>query len=160
MPWKQHLFVLFVLVLFLNACKDETNPIVPPSEHFDPHGWIFTDDSLNTVLVVWEGVIVNDWKGNQSNDSLYATVNSLSEHLNINFINEDSSVIDPPDDVDHTFGFIVQNTSIAVILPDEAGGWGFHIEGKAVGNTAVEFQVLHEGHVDIRTPFIPIVIRN
>ena len=65
-----------------------------------------------------------------------------------------------PPEADKTFGFTVENTSMANLLPDEAGGWGFNIEGKSAGNTSVELQVLHEGHVDIRTPFIPIVIRN
>ena len=111
------LVLLFFTAAVLQSCKEETNPVIPPSEHFDPHGWIIRDDSLNTVLVVWEGVVVNQWQwGLPQADTLYAPLNDLSEHLNISFLEEDSTITHPPLDSDHTFGFVLQDTVVAAIL--------------------------------------------
>jgi hypothetical protein len=153
------LILFFISFLLLQGCKDESNPVTPPSDHFDPEGWLLTNDSFQPVLVVWQGEVVSEWEGTQVPVVLNAPLNDLSDHYNIRFLDENSNSIDPPSDTDYTLGWALSDTNTVFFIPDEAGGWGFHLEGRSPGTSSVELQVIHAGHVDIRTPFIPITIQ-
>lgn len=155
-----YLFILsvFSLVIF-NNCSDETNPVIPPSEHFEPEGWVVRDATTKPILVVWQGVIQTNWNSVDIPDTLYAPLNALSDHYTIKFLDLNKNIINPPTDSDHEFGWIVTDTAKLSIVRDNPTDWAFHLKGKALATTTLELQVLHVGHVDVKTPKIPVIIR-
>jgi hypothetical protein len=153
------LFLFFISISLLQGCKDESNPSIPPSQHFEPEGWLLINDAFQPLLVIWKGEIVSEWQGSQIQDVIYAPSNGLSDHYNIRFLDKDSNLMNPPSDSDYSMGWSLSDTTTVFFIPDEAGGWGFHLEGRSSGTSSIELQVIHAGHVDLRTPFIPIIIR-
>lgn len=156
-------FYLFVLTIFsfiiFNSCSDETDPVIPPSEHFEPEGWVVRDATTKPILVVWQGVIQTNWNSVEVPDTLYAPLNALSDHYTIKFLDLNKNIINPPTDVDNEFGWIITDTSKLSIVRDNPTDWAFHLKGKALATTSLELQVLHVGHVDVKTPKIPVIIR-
>jgi hypothetical protein len=45
------------------------------------------------------------------------------------------------------------------VIQDNPTDWAFHLKGLIAGTTTLELQVLHVGHVDVKTPKIPVIIR-
>jgi hypothetical protein len=156
-------FYLFVLSIFslalFNSCSDETDPVIPPSEHFEPEGWVIRDATTKPILVVWQGVIQTNWNSSVVPDTLYAPLNALSDHYTVKFLDLNKNIINPPTDADHEFGWLITNTSMLEIIRDNPTDWAFHLKGLTNGTTSLELQVLHVGHVDVKTPKIPVIIR-
>lgn len=156
-------FYLFVLSIFslalFNSCSDETDPVIPPSEHFEPEGWVIRDATTKPILVVWQGVIQTTWNSTVVPDTLYAPLNALSDHYTVKFLDINKNIINPPTDADHEFGWLITNTSMLEIIRDNPTDWTFHLKGLTNGTTSLELQVLHIGHVDVKTPKIPVIIR-
>ncbi|NUN10958.1 MAG: hypothetical protein HUU54_17415 [Ignavibacteriaceae bacterium] len=150
------LFIFATISIFLTGCKDESDPVTPPSEHFEPEGWIVRDATLKPILVVWQGVIQTSWEGNQVIDTLFAPLNALSEHYSVKFLDVNKKILNPPSGADHEFGFAIGDTSIFSIVQDSPTDWAFHLKGKRTGNSTLELQVQHLGHVDVKTPKIPV----
>ncbi|NWF50782.1 MAG: hypothetical protein HXY49_09600 [Ignavibacteriaceae bacterium] len=154
------LYVIFIFasVFLLNGC-DEENTIIPPSEHFEPEGWVVRDATSKPIMVIWQGIIQNEWQGNPVEDTLTAPLNALSEHLTIKFLDINKNLINPPAGSDHTFGYSISDTSVLSIVQDSRTDWAFHLKGKKEASTKIELQVKHAGHVDVRTPLIPVVVK-
>ena len=73
-----YIFLLISLLIFTTtSCSDETDPVIPPSEHFEPEGWIVRDATTKPILVVWQGVIQTTWNSTSVLDTLYAPLNAL-----------------------------------------------------------------------------------
>lgn len=155
-------FSIIFLLLFvsvLTSCSEESDPVIPPSEHFEPEGWVIRDATTKPLLVVWQGVIQTSWNSLSVSDTLYAPLNALSDHLTIKFLDQNKNIINPPSDADHQFGWIITDPSKLSIIQDNPTDWAFHLKGLVTGSTTLELQVLHLGHVDVRTPKIPVIIR-
>lgn len=150
------LFIFVTISIYLTGCKDESDPVTPPSEHFEPEGWMVRDATQKPILVVWQGVIQTTWEGNQISDTLFAPLNALSEHYTIKFLDVNKKIINPPSGADHKFGFDIGDTSVFSIIQDNPTDWAFHLKGKRAGYSTLELQVLHLGHVDVKTPRIPV----
>lgn len=149
---------LTCLTIFINGCKSESNPVIAQSEHFDPEGWVIRDATTKPILVVWQGEIQTEWNGKSISDTLYAPSNALSDHYSIKFLDTQKNLIDPPSDTDHSFGWNIKDTSYLSIVQDSPTDWAFHLRGKKNGTTSIELLVEHAGHVDVRTPFIPVIV--
>ena len=150
--------MLFSLLL-LNGCSEETNPINSPVEHFEPEGWLVRDAALQPVLVVFQGAILKNWKGTPVPDTLFAPLNALSEHYSVKFLDADQNIINPPGDASHSLTMKITDTSVAGYKKDAPTDYAFHLSGKKIGKTTVELQIQHSGHVDVKTPLIPLVVR-
>ena len=151
--------ILFLLVITTISCSDETDPVIPPTEHFEPEGWVIRDATTKPILVVWQGVIQTTWNSTVISDTLYAPLNALSDHYTIKFLDINKNIINPPADTDHEFGWLITNTSMLDIIRDNPTDWALHLKGLMNGTTSLELQVLHVGHVDVKTPKIPVIIR-
>lgn len=149
--------VIFILLLIFTGCKEEENPVIPPSEHFEPFGWFLHDAGARPILVVWEGHIQQTWNDSSITDTLYGVTNGATPPIYVRFLDENKNVTEYPKDDDYTFGWVITDTLITSILGHEPG-WAFHISGKQAGVTTIELQVLHLGHADVRTPKIPVRI--
>lgn len=149
--------VIFVLILIFSGCKEEENPVIPPSEHFEPVGWFLHDINARPILIVWEGQIQQTWNDTLISDTLYGVTYGATPAIFVSFLDENKNVTEFPKDEDYTFDWAITDTSITSIMGHEPG-WAFHIAGKQAGVTTIELQVLHLGHVDVRTPKIPVRI--
>jgi len=99
------------------------------------------------------------WNSGSVPDTLYAPLNALSDHYTVKFLDINKNIINPPVDTDHEFGWLITNTSMLEIIRDNPTDWAFHLKGLSNGTTSLELQVLHVGHVDVKTPKIPIIIQ-
>ncbi len=150
--------VLLFSMVFLTGCGEDA-PTVAPSEHFEPEGWIIRDATQKPILVVWQGYIQTNWQGHDVSDTLFAPLNALSDHLTAKFLDINKNIINPPSDADHSLSWTIADTSKLGIIQDNPTDWAFHLKGKKNGRTTLELFVMHVGHVDVRTPIIPVVIR-
>ena len=86
--------ILFILIT-ITGCSDETDPVIPPSEHFEPEGWVIRDATTKPILVVWQGVIQTTWNSTTIPDTLYAPLNALSDHFTVKFLDINKNIINP-----------------------------------------------------------------
>ncbi|NCS87339.1 MAG: hypothetical protein AUK34_07590 [Ignavibacteria bacterium CG2_30_36_16] len=150
--------LLFISIFFLSGCNED-NPTIQPSEHFEPEGWVLRDATQRPILVVWQGYIQTLWQGNSISDTLYAPLNALSDHITVKFLDAKKGIMNPPVDAEHEFAWMITDTTFFEIIRDNPTDWAFHLKGKKEGKTTLELQVLHLGHVDVRTPKIPVIIK-
>ena len=147
------LFVLFsfVGVLFYSGCSDD-DPVAPAEDHFEAIG-VYLSTSGIKVASILRGV---------TSDTLVAPAGGLSDHLEVQFYNEDEEIIDPPTSSDHSLAFEIGDTSIAGIFQHEGeeGGYEFHLRGKKAGVTYIELFIMHEDHSDFRSGEIPVRVEN
>lgn len=155
---KIALLLLLVITTMFVGCKKESDPVTAPSEHFEPLGWLIRDATQKPILVVWEGVIQTSWNGNKIADTLYAPLNALSDHYSVKFLDANKNIINPPASTDYSLGLAITDTSVVKYIKDSPTDWAFHIQGKKSASTTVELQVKHIGHVDVRTPKIPVKV--
>jgi len=120
---------------------------------------VLRDASQRPILVVWQGYIQSAWLGNSIPDTLYAPLSALSDHFTVKFLDVNKGIMSPPVDADHEFGWLITDTTYLEIIRDNPTDWDFHLKGKKEGSTTLELQVLHLGHVDVRTPKIPVIIK-
>lgn len=150
---------IFVLTFIISGCSKESDPLLPQTEHLEPEGWILNDSTGSAAMVIWEGVIQTDWNGRRLADTLFCSLNTTSQRYSIRFLDANKNVFDAPDEEDHTFGASVKEENIAGFIQDPLLKWSFRVQGKNTGTTSIELLVYHMGHVDVRTPFIPVTVR-
>jgi len=155
---KKSIFLFFLAFIFLAGCKKEENPVTPPSEHFEPEGWVIRDATQKPILVVFQGIILKNFKGVEIKDTLYAPLNALSPHYSIRFLDANQNLMNPPSGNDHRLGWKIVDTSYLAVIQDSPTDWAFHLKGKKEGMTKLELQVMHGSHSDVITPPIPVVI--
>lgn len=151
--------ILLIALVALNGCGEETEPTIPQSEHFEPEGWVIRDATTKPILVVWQGVIQQSWNSVDVPDTLYAPLNALSDHFTVKFLDLNRNIINPPADSEHDFGWLITENTKLEIVRDNPSDWAFHLKGLITGTTTLELQVLHLGHVDVKTPKIPVIIK-
>lgn len=147
-------FYLFVLSIFslivFNSCSDD-DPIAPPEEHFEAEGLIITESGI-TVASIFRGVTA---------DTIEVPAGGRTSHLDVKFYDENQNVIEPPSD-GKTLAWEITDTSKLAVWqhPGEEGSFELHLDGKSVGNTHIEFFVMHEGHSDFRSGKIPVIVKD
>lgn len=154
------LMIIIPFLFLLSGCKKEENPVVPPTEHFEPEGWSLYTKARNEILVVWQGEIQQSWNSTSTEivrDTLTAFLSQVSGLTSVRFLDSDKNLLNPPEDPDYEFSWVITDTSYISII--KSGNWGYNIQGKKAGITTLELQVLHLGHVDVRTPKIPVRVQ-
>ncbi len=148
---KSILFILLIAIsIFTTSCEDD--PVIPQEEHLKAIGMVFYTSGIEVARVL-RGV---------TTDTLTAPVNGLSDHLNIKFINEEEKEINPPSTETQTLAWEIGDNLIAGIKQHdgEEGSFEFHVKGLKVGETSIEFFVMHNDHHDFRSGKIPVRIEN
>lgn len=140
-------FMAFIS-LFI-ACSDEKGPTTTQAEHFDATGLVLESDGAR-ILTYYNLVC---------HDTLYVPI-GLSDHITVKFLKSDSTLIGAPTDADKKLGWTIADTSMLEVYRHDGEEWEFHLKGKKVGTTYIEFQVLHVDHADFKTIKIPVVIRD
>lgn len=150
------LFIIFILSIIsgvvLNGCKEDSVS-VPQSEHFQPNGMMILNESLSdTLMYYFNGQLLYD------KDTLFAPYNALGGHWVVKFLDANKNKLEPPSDPDHSLGWLISDPAKLEVYQHAGDKWEFHLRGKALGITSIKFQVMHMGHADFTTIFIPVKI--
>lgn len=154
---KKHNILLSLLILFffsflINSCKEDTVS-VPQSEHFQPNGMMILNESLSdTLMYYFNGQLLYD------KDTLYAPYNALGGHWIVKFLDANKNKLEPPSDPEHSLGWLISDPTKLEVYQHGGDKWAFHLKGKAMGVTSIKFQVMHAGHADFTTIFVPVKI--
>ncbi len=148
---QSSLFLLLLAFSLFHFSCSEKEPTSPDKEHFKAYGFI-----LETSGVVYMKV----FKGQldpQYNQYIEVTAGTMTDHLEIIFLDENGQEIKPPTDKDHSFSWNIADTNIAKVHR-HGDEWEFHVVGVNPGETTIEFLVLHNDHPDFRSPKIKIKV--
>lgn len=147
------LALLAFFTINLVSCTDD-DPSVPQAEHFEPEGWVFIDATGNRFMTIWQG------KFDESSDiEMSIAIGETSDHIRVKFLDENKNEIDSPDDDHYKLSWKIFDESLLNIDQHEEGEFEFHLEGLKSGTTQIEFYVMHEDHIDVRTIQIPVIIK-
>ncbi len=140
--------VIILLIISLNACKDEI--LHDHEDHFEAEGMVFYIGDRK-ILEIFRGV---------TQDTFFVPVGSTTSNITIKFLDSDRKVINPPDHKKKPMAYEIVDNSIVNIIqaPEKRGMYEFQFEGKKIGRTEVEFFIMHEGHPDFRSKRIPVKV--
>lgn len=143
-------FIILTVTILMFSCKDD--PMEPDMDHFEAEGIVLYQSGIK-VAEIFRGV---------TQDTLFATVGQTSTHFEVKFYNSNKQELDPPDHTKQPFAWEIQDTSVVGVWqhPGEEGSYEFHLVGKKVGLTQIEFFILHEGHADFRSGKFPVKVMN
>lgn len=140
---------LFIIFLFTSCSKDE--PLSPAEDHFEAEGMVFYESGIKLVEI-FRGV---------TRDTFFVPLNQMTSGIEIKFLSPEKKEIDPPDYKKKPLSWSISDTSIVSVWQhkEEEGSYEFHLAGKKIGVTLIEFFVLHEGHPDFRSGKIPVKVQ-
>ena len=143
-------FILIAFLLIAGCAEDD--PVSNQEEHFEAIGMYFSTSGIKIAQIL---------RG-ETSDTLVAPLGGLSEHIEIQFFDENENLIDPPTDDDKKLAWEIGNSNLAEIWQHEGeeGGYEFHLKGLHEGVTTIEFFVSHLGHNDYRSGNIPLKVVN
>jgi len=147
---KKLLIFLFILVLtvFNTGCEDD--PVAPQEEHLKAIGMVFYSSGIEVARIL---------RG-ETSDTLFAPLDSLSDHLDVKFFDEDENIVNPPTE-HQTLSSEIVDPTIAELWQHEGheGSFEFHMKGLKIGETEIEFFVMHNDHSDYRSGKIPVRVK-
>ncbi len=152
------LFVVFVIIaaplFIINGCGED-NVTTSQSEHFEPAGLFILPEgsTTDTLLSVFNAVV-------RTGDTLKAPYNILSTHWEVFFWDNNRNILNPPSDGSHTLGFTIRDASVIETIMDNPNDWAFHLKGLSLvpDTTSMQIKILHQGHSDFTTPYIPVKV--
>ena len=147
--YKTILLTAIISFLFLfTGCEEENS--LEPEEHFEAIGTVLYSSGIEVASIL---------RG-ETNDTLRARVDTLSDAFNVKFYDEDENIVDPPKNDESSFDWEIDSPSMLEVWqhPGEEGGFEFHLRGLKTGETKIEFFILHNGHSDYRSGKFPVVI--
>jgi hypothetical protein len=143
------IFALSVLV-FLNSCSDD---IHSPAEHFDPEGWVFIDGTGARFIQIFQGKFKSG-----SDVEFKVPLGDDTDHIKIKFLDKNGVEMDPPTSKDYTLSWEIKDAGKIELERHDGEEWEFHLEGLELGETEIQFHVLHDGHSDVRSGFIKVKV--
>ncbi|MCE5252390.1 hypothetical protein LLG96_19490 [bacterium] len=148
---------VFLAVLAAGCIFDneKNNPTVPQQDHYKADGIVLIDSGVR-FFRMFRGEIDTT---NGKVDTLVVPV-GLTPHWEIKFLDENNQEIEPPDDANKSFGWVISDPSVVEVYRHDGQEWEFHLNGLKVGETTIEFRVMHNDHYDFHTPSIPVSVRN
>jgi len=133
---------------------EKDSPSAPQQDHFEAEGIVLVDSGVR-FFRMFRGEI--DTTGGKA-DTLVVPL-GLTPHWEIKFLDENGQEIDPPDNANKHFGWVIGNPSLVEMYRHDGQEWEFHLNGLAVGETDIEFRVMHNDHYDFHTPKIPVSVQ-
>ena len=139
--------LIMIALLGSPGCSDNPVDDHDHEEHADPVGLVVLDGDTEIVRVE-QGVATGSFE---------LTVNQLSPHYTLRFLDDDGDQF-VPDDPDFSPGEIISNTEHLEVVRDEPDDWNFHLRGTAEGSETIQLTIKHGGHNDFISAPIPVVI--
>lgn len=140
---------LFIGLLAINSCSKD-DPLSPAEDHFEAEGMVFYESGIK-IAEIYRGV---------TQDTFFVFANQMTSGIEVKFLNPERQEINSPDYKEKPLSWEIQDTSIVAVWQPEGaeGSYEFHLAGKKVGTTQIEFFILHEGHPDFRSGKIPVKV--
>jgi len=149
---KKVSLIILLSFLFIVSCSE--NNTTEPEDHFQPDGWVFINGASQRFIQIFQG------KYKAGSDSLFAVPNGEdTDHIAIKFFDSKGAEIDPPTDKDKTLSWDIKDTTMIDIERHDGEEWEFHIFGKKLGETEIQFYVMHNGHSDVRSGYIKVKVQ-
>ena len=139
------ILILALLVGSLAACKK--NPVEPDDDHAEAEGPVLRMNGVDIVTV----------KEARVTGGIRVKVGTETDHIEVYFLNHDGNRFQPTSK-DFALGWAMADETVAGVELEAGKKWDIHIHGKKVGQTTLELRLLHVGHVDFRTPPIPVTV--
>jgi hypothetical protein len=136
--------IFVLLVVSLAACK---NPVERDDDHAEAEGLVLRMNGVD-IVTVKEGRVTG---------GISVKVETETDHIEIYFLNPHGERFKPTGD-SYSLGWAMTDQTIADVKQEPGKKWEIHIRGKKVGQTMLELRLLHAGHVDFRTPQIPVTV--
>lgn len=138
---------IVILTVFSIGCEDD--PVAPQEEHLKAIGMVFYSSGIEVARIL---------RG-ETTDTLFAPLDSLSDHLDVKFFDENENIVESPTE-HQELNWVFDDPTISDIWqhPGEEGAFEFHLEGLKVGETEIEFFVMHNDHSDYRSGKIPVKV--
>lgn len=153
--------LLLVSILFVGC--DDTETVTPSEEHFEAAGYIIKNESDSTIFKVLKGRV-----DNTLSESFVLLLADGIQEFTVEFLDEDGNNIgipehneheehgDTEEGEEHELSFELEDNSIAQIDIHE---WELDITPLNNGTTNFRVQILHEGHPDFTSPYVPMEIK-
>ena len=138
-------------VLFIFSCKEDH--VHEPGEHIEAEGLVILDENDSVKVKIFRGIIDKSY-----GEKLIAVINSTSNPLRIKFLNNLQHIIEPPTAPEYKLVWEISDPSIAEIQLYEKDNnkFKFTTTGLKIGESSVEFKLLHNDHTDFRSGSIPL----
>lgn len=140
----------FIMIALLGSPGCSDNPVEQDhdhEEHAEPVGLVVFDSDTEIVRVE-QGTVTGSFE---------LTVDQLSPHYTLRFLDEDGDEF-VPDDPDFSPGEVISTPEHLEIVRDEPGDWNFHLLGTVEGSETIQLTIKHGGHNDFISTPIPVVI--
>lgn len=151
------LSLLALVFVMSTGCGEDKNPNAPAEEHFEAEGILLLQGQA-VVLKVFQGRL------DMTVASELSVGIGVSEKYTMVFLDHDGIAMEEPgheheshEEQDHDFGYQISDQQVLRLVKLSTDGeWEFRLQGIQEGSATLELQVLHVGHVDFRTPPIPV----
>lgn len=149
------LISIIAILLFSHCSSDNT---VEPSDHFEPEGWVFINGASERFIKIFQGKL-------EPNSKEYFEVpyQSETDHIKIKFLDSKKNEIDPPNKSDTKLSWKVTNPNVVEVErhnhDDKTDEWVFVLVGLKKDTTSIEFMVMHNDHIDVRSGLIKVVVK-
>jgi len=158
------LFSLF-FAIFIISCSDY-NPT--QEEHTEAAGVVISDEEGNIVLRVFNGFIDTNFNTSLYYERLQLDSNTQIHTYSMHFLDEDGEELEfhaDHEDEDSAINFLIADTTIVGMSlieheeeEEEDHKIEFAVDVRNGGTTDFEIQILHNGHIDFRTPKITVKV--
>jgi hypothetical protein len=146
---KSVVFVLFLSSIIV-SCSNSVDSDDDHEEHSEPFGVALI---LNGVEIAYQ----QDGTVNyESGDHIDIPAGEETDLMTIRFIAEDGDRFEPHADEGYSLDWLISNEdALEVEQHEEDGAWQFHLVGKNVGSSEIQFSLMHNDHSDFTSsPFV------
>lgn len=142
------LFIALSLKLFI-ACEDD--PVTPQEDHFEAIGMVFYTSGIEVARIL---------RG-ETSDTLFALKDTLSDHFEVMYFDKEENIVDPPSEEHASLSWQIEDQTIVNVWQHEGeeGAFEFHLNGLNIGETEIEFFIMHSDHSDYRSGKIPVKVK-
>lgn len=147
---KSVVFVLFLSTIIVSCSNSVDSDDDDHEEHSEPFGVALI---LNGVeIAVQEDGSVSYASG----DHIDIPAGDETDLMTIRFVAEDGDRFEPHTDEGYSLDWLISNEdALEVEQHEEDGAWQFHLVGKSVGSSEIQFSLMHNDHSDFTSmPFV------
>ncbi|MFA7327407.1 MAG: hypothetical protein WC121_12125 [Candidatus Kapaibacterium sp.] len=153
--------ILFFSFLFVSC--DNSDSVTPSENHFEAAGYIIKNEADSTVFKVLKGQVDNTIA-----ETFVLMLADGSHKYTVEFLDEEGNNIGIPEHDDHgeteeeeeheehELNFEIEDINLAQFDITE---WEINLSPLKVGKTNFRIQILHEGHPDFTSPYVPMEIK-
>ena len=134
---------------FFIACEED--PVTPQEDHFEAIGMVFYTSGIEVARI----------QRGETSDTLFALKDTLSDHFEVMYFDKEENIVDPPSEDHASLSWQIDDQTIVEVWQHEGeeGAFEFHLKGLNIGETEIEFFIMHNDHSDYRSGKIPVKVK-